>query len=126
MWPGAASIWTVDSQSSGASADGNGYSLNIGGSYRLNEAWRVGVAAGFYRQNLEAGNNDSDYKLNSYLATAFAQFQQNRWWADAALTGGKLDYDNLKRKFDLARVKVRRKATPMAISGPSAHAWAMT
>ncbi|MCE6979042.1 autotransporter domain-containing protein [Pseudomonas frederiksbergensis] len=91
----------VDSQSSGASADGSGYNLNIGGSYRLNEAWRVGVAAGFYRQNLEAGSNDSDYKLNSYLATAFAQFQQNRWWADAALTGGKLDYDNLERKFDL-------------------------
>ncbi|MFJ2466277.1 esterase EstP [Pseudomonas sp. NPDC087615] len=91
----------VDSQSSGASADGSGYNLNVGGSYRLNDAWRVGVAAGFYRQNLEAGHNDSDYKLNSYLATAFAQFQQNRWWADAALTGGKLDYDNLKRKFDL-------------------------
>jgi len=91
----------IDSQSSGASADGSGYNLNIGGSYRLNDAWRVGVAAGFYRQTLEAGSNDSDYKLNSYLATAFAQFQQNRWWADAALTGGKLDYDNLKRKFDL-------------------------
>ncbi|MBN3967506.1 autotransporter domain-containing protein [Pseudomonas gregormendelii] len=91
----------LDSQSSGASADGSGYNLNVGGSYRLNDAWRVGVAAGFYRQNLDAGNNDSDYKLNSYLATAFAQFQQNRWWADAALTAGKLDYDNLKRKFDL-------------------------
>ncbi|MBC3777337.1 esterase EstP [Pseudomonas sp. SWRI99] len=91
----------VDSQSSGASADGSGYNLNVGGSYRLNDAWRVGVAAGFYRQNLEAGHNDSDYKLNSYMGTAFAQFQQNRWWADAALTGGKLDYDNLKRKFDL-------------------------
>ncbi|MBC3209914.1 autotransporter domain-containing protein [Pseudomonas sp. SWRI111] len=91
----------VDSQSSGASADGSGYNLNVGGSYRVNDAWRVGVAAGFYRQNLEAGHNDSDYKLNSYMGTAFAQFQQNRWWADAALTGGKLDYDNLKRKFDL-------------------------
>ncbi|WP_237884617.1 esterase EstP [Pseudomonas sp. PGPR40] len=90
----------IDNQSSAASADGSGYNLNIGGSYRLNEAWRVGVAAGFYRQNLDAGSNDSDYKLNSYLATAFAQFQQNRWWADAALTGGKLDYDNLERKFD--------------------------
>ena len=45
-----------DSQSSGVSADGSGYNLNIGGSYRLNEAWRVGVAAGFYRQKLEAGD----------------------------------------------------------------------
>lgn len=91
----------IDSQSSAASADGSGYNLTVGGSYRLNDAWRVGLATGFYRQSLEAGNRDSDYKLNSYLGTAFAQFQQNRWWADAALTAGHLDYDNLKRKFDL-------------------------
>ncbi|AZC40363.1 esterase EstP [Pseudomonas chlororaphis] len=90
-----------DSQRSGASADGNGFNLNIGGSYRLNEAWRVGVLAGAYRQKLEAGGNDSDYKLNTYLGTAFVQYQQNRWWADAAATAGHLDYDNLKRKFDL-------------------------
>ncbi|WP_458736790.1 esterase EstP [Pseudomonas chlororaphis] len=90
-----------DSQRSGASADGNGFNLNIGGSYRLNEAWRVGVLAGAYRQKLEAGSNDSDYKLNTYLGTAFVQYQQNRWWADAAATAGHLDYDNLKRKFDL-------------------------
>jgi outer membrane lipase/esterase len=91
----------IDDQASSASADGNGYNLTVGGSYRLNDAWRVGVATGFYRQNLEAGDRDSDYTLNSYLGTAFAQSQQNRWWADAALTAGHLDYDNLKRKFAL-------------------------
>ena len=91
----------IDDQASSASADGNGYNLTVGGSYRLNDAWRVGLATGFYRQNLEAGDRDSDYKLNSYLGTAFAQYQQNRWWADAALTAGHLDYDNLKRKFAL-------------------------
>ncbi|WP_273828484.1 esterase EstP [Pseudomonas sp. SBT1-2] len=90
-----------DSQRSGASADGSGFNLNIGGSYRLDESWRVGVLAGAYRQKLEAGSNDSDYKLNTYLGTAFVQYQQNRWWADAAATAGHLDYDNLKRKFDL-------------------------
>jgi len=90
-----------DTQSSGASADGNGYNLNIGGSYRLDEAWRVGVAAGFYHQKLDAGQDDSEYKLNTYMGTAFAQYQQNRWWADAAMTAGHLDYDSLKRKFDL-------------------------
>ncbi len=90
-----------DDQNSSASGDGSGYNLNIGGSYRLNDEWRVGVAAGFYRQSLEAGASDSDYKLNSYLGTAFAQYQEDHWWADAALTGGKLDFDNLKRKFAL-------------------------
>jgi len=90
-----------DGQDSVTSADGNGYNLNIGGSYRLDDAWRVGVAAGFYNQKLEAGTNDSDYKLNTYLGTAFAQYQQNRIWADMALTAGHLDYDSLKRKFQL-------------------------
>lgn len=35
------------------------------------------------------------------MASAFVQYQENRWWADAALTGGYLDYDDLKRKFAL-------------------------
>ncbi|EGH18849.1 autotransporting lipase, partial [Pseudomonas savastanoi pv. glycinea str. race 4] len=41
--------------------------------YRFAENWRTGVVAGAYRQNLEAGPKDSDYKLNSYIATAFLQ-----------------------------------------------------
>ncbi|MCO2472525.1 autotransporter domain-containing protein, partial [Pseudomonas aeruginosa] len=90
-----------DSQDSAASGDGNGYNLTLGGSYRIDEAWRAGVAAGFYRQKLEAGAKDSDYRMNSYMASAFVQYQENRWWADAALTGGYLDYDDLKRKFAL-------------------------
>ncbi|VVN68249.1 esterase EstP [Pseudomonas fluorescens] len=91
----------IDEQNSAASADGSGYNLTLGGSYRLTETWRLGVATGFYRQDLEAGDRDSDYKLNSYLGTVFAQYQHHHWWADAALTGGHLDYDNLERKFAL-------------------------
>ena len=90
-----------DGQGSSASGDGSGYNLNVGGSYRLDDSWRVGVAAGLYRQTLEAGASDSDYKLNSYMGSAFAQYQHNHWWADASLTGGRLDFDSLKRKFAL-------------------------
>ncbi|MBK0058206.1 autotransporter domain-containing protein [Pseudomonas sp. S44] len=89
------------SQRSSASGDGRGYNLTLGGSYRLDDAWRVGLAAGVYRQKLEAGQQDSDYKLDSYLASAFAQFRENRWWADATLTAGQLDYSDLKRSFAL-------------------------
>ncbi|MBC3465629.1 esterase EstP [Pseudomonas sp. RW10S2] len=89
------------SQRSSASGDGRGYNLTLGGSYRLDDAWRVGLAAGVYRQKLEAGQQDSDYKLDSYLASAFAQFRQNRWWADTTLTAGHLDYSDLKRSFAL-------------------------
>jgi outer membrane lipase/esterase len=90
-----------DKQKRSASGEGSGENLNIGASYRLDDNWRAGVAAGLYRQTLEVGARDSDNKLNSYMATAFAQYQQNHWWADAALTGGKLDYVSLKRKFAL-------------------------
>ncbi|RMR18434.1 Autotransporting lipase [Pseudomonas amygdali pv. ulmi] len=90
-----------DAQDSSADADGRGYNLTIGGSYRFAENWRTGVVAGAYRQNLEAGQRDSDYKLNSYIATAFLQYQANHWWGDLAVSGGKLDYENAERKFAL-------------------------
>ncbi|WP_321838136.1 esterase EstP [Pseudomonas kulmbachensis] len=89
----------IDEQDTSVSADGRGYNVNIGTSYRADENWRFGVAGGFYRQHLEAGANESDYKLNSYLGSVFAQYQHNHWWGDAALTLGRLDYDSLKRKF---------------------------
>ncbi len=82
-------------------ADGDGYSLNVGGSYRLNDVWRVGLAAGFYEQDMEAGDADSEYDLRSYLATGFAQYQQNGWWGELVASVGYLDYDDIKRQFNL-------------------------
>ncbi|MEE4575694.1 esterase EstP [Pseudomonas alliivorans] len=91
----------IDAQDTSANADGKGYNLTIGTSYRFAENWRTGVVAGAYRQNLEAGPRDSDYKLNSYIATAFLQYQANHWWGDLAASGGKLDYESAERKFAL-------------------------
>ncbi len=90
-----------DEQDNSVAGDGNGYSLNLGGSYRLDDAWRVGAALGFYEQGLDVGAADSDYDLRSYLATAFAQYQQNRWWADLGVSLGSLDYNNLERTLNL-------------------------
>jgi len=90
-----------DAQDNSANADGHGYNVTVGGSYRFAENWRAGMVAGAYRQNLDAGERDSDYKLNSYLATAFVQYQANHLWADLAASGGHLDYENAERKFAL-------------------------
>jgi outer membrane lipase/esterase len=90
-----------DEQHGSANADSHGLNLTLGGSYRLTEAWRLGLAGGYYRQRMEAGGADSDYRLNSYLATAFAQYQQGRVWADLSASVGKLSFDSLKRTFDL-------------------------
>ena len=96
----------IDSQGADmGSADGNGYSFNLGTSLRLDEAWRVGAAVGYYQQQLDAGQANSDYDMDSYIGSVFAQYQQNRFWGDLAFSGGSLDYDNLKRKFYLGDVK---------------------
>ena len=96
----------IDSQGAGmGSADGNGYSFNLGTSLRLDESWRVGAAVGYYQQQLDAGEANSDYDMDSYMGSVFAQYQQNRFWGDVSLSGGSLDYDNLKRKFYLGQVK---------------------
>ncbi|MBF7728563.1 autotransporter outer membrane beta-barrel domain-containing protein [Pseudomonas sp. N040] len=96
----------IDSQGADmGSADGNGYSFNLGTSLRLDEAWRIGAAVGYYQQDLDAGEASSDYSMDSYLGSLFAQYQQNRWWGDLSVSGGNLDYDDLKRKFYLGQVK---------------------
>lgn len=90
-----------DAQDNSADAEGHGYNLTLGGSYRFADHWRTGLVAGAYRQNLEAGPQDSDYKLNGYIATVFLQYQANHWWGDLAASGGRLDYENAERKFAL-------------------------
>ncbi|MFJ4143511.1 esterase EstP [Pseudomonas sp. NPDC089734] len=90
-----------DAQDTSADADGRGYNLTLGGSYRFAEHWRTGLVAGVYRQRLEAGAQDSEYRLNSYIATVFVQYQANHWWGDLAASGGHLDYDKAERTFAL-------------------------
>ncbi|WP_439860661.1 autotransporter domain-containing protein [Pseudomonas sp. MBLB4136] len=84
-----------------ASGDSHGLGLNLGGSYRLDDNWRLGLALGLQEQSLEAGEADSEYDLSSYLLSAFAQYQNGRAWADTSLSLGHLDYGDLNRQFAL-------------------------
>jgi outer membrane lipase/esterase len=43
-----------------ADGDSRGMGLNLGGSYRLSEQWRLGLALGLQEQRLEAGEADSE------------------------------------------------------------------
>ncbi len=126
MWIPARGGLDVDDQRSTAGGDGNGYSLDLGGSYRLSEEWRLGVAAGVARQHLEPGEGDSDYRLNSYLLSAFAQYQGERLWGDLTATGGRLDYDDLSRRFALGPTTRSEQGVPTAICAPSRRAWGTT
>ena len=80
--------------------DSDGLGLTVGGSYRLNPNWRLGLALALQHQQLDS-ESDSEYDLGSYLLSAFAQFQQERLWADASFSLGMLDYSDLNRQFAL-------------------------
>ena len=80
--------------------DSDGLGLNLGGSYRLHENWRLGLALGLQHQQLDS-DSDSQYDLSSYLLSAFAQYQQGRLWADTSVSLGMLDYGDLDRQFAL-------------------------
>ena len=57
-------------------ADGDTYGVELGGSYRFDANWRFGAAFGAFRQELEAGERDSDYQLDTYLASAFGEYRR--------------------------------------------------
>lgn len=110
----------IDAQSSGAKADGRGYNLTVGGSYRLAEHWRTGLVAGAYRQSLDAGQQDSHYRLNSYIASAFVQYQASHVWGDLTASAGQLDYDRAERQFALGASKGQEKGDT------DGHLWAFS
>jgi len=81
--------------------DGHGLSLSLGATHRLSEAWLAGISLGLAENSLELGRSDSDYDMRSYLATAFARYEQHRLFADFSLSAGYLDYHDLQRTFAL-------------------------
>lgn len=86
---------------SSAEGDAQGKALSLGGSYRLDQNWRLGVALELQDQELQLGPRDSEYGLRSYLASAFAQYEDGQLWGDVMLSGGYLDYHDLERRFAL-------------------------
>lgn len=81
--------------------DGDSPTLAIGATNRLSDNWLAGLSLGLAQNSLTLGDADSDYDMRSYLATAFASFQQDRLFADFSASVGYLDYDSLDRSFAL-------------------------
>ncbi|MCQ4313254.1 autotransporter domain-containing protein [Pseudomonas stutzeri] len=81
--------------------DGDNPTLAIGATNRVSDNWLAGLSLGLGQNSLTLGEGDSDYDMRSYLATAFASFQQERLFADFSVSAGYLDYDDLERTFAL-------------------------
>ncbi|WP_068824744.1 autotransporter domain-containing SGNH/GDSL hydrolase family protein [Pseudomonas sp. BMS12] len=98
---GGVSRADFDAADTSAEGDGDGKTLSMGSSYRLDEHWRLGVALELQDQDLQLGPRDSEYGLRSYLASAFAQYDDGQLWGDVMLSTGYLDYHDLERRFAL-------------------------
>lgn len=81
--------------------DGDSSTLAIGVTNRVNDGWLAGLSLGLAQNTLSLGEGDSDYDMRSYLASAFASYQQDRFFVDFNVSAGYLDYDDLKRTFAL-------------------------
>jgi len=81
--------------------DGDSPTLAIGLSNRVSEHWLAGLSLGLAQNSLSLGAGDSDYDMRSYLTSAFASYQQDRFFADLNASAGYLDYDSLDRTFSL-------------------------
>jgi len=81
--------------------DGDSPTLAIGMTNRVSEHWLAGLSLGLAQNSLSLGEGDSDFDMRSYLATAFASYQQDRFFADLNASAGYLDYDSLDRNFSL-------------------------
>ncbi|EIK51325.1 esterase EstA [Stutzerimonas stutzeri TS44] len=83
------------------SGDGDSQSLSLNLSHRLSEQWLAGLSLAVGENGINLGAGESDYDMHSYLATAFARYEQDRLFADFTLSGGHLDYHDLQRRFAL-------------------------
>ena len=98
-------------------ADNDGLGITLGSSYRLTDAWRWGFSLGLQDQRLETPSHSS-YKLDAYLLSTFLQFQRSRFWADAGLSYGQLEYRDLERNFALGiSERVEKGDTEGAVGG---------
>lgn len=101
--------------------DGDSPTLAIGMTNRVSEHWLAGLSLGLAQTSLSLGEGDSDYDMRSYLASAFASYQQDRFFADLYASAGYLDYDSLDRTFSLGMAeRVEKGSTEGVLWGVSA------
>ena len=81
--------------------------LAFGVNYRLSEQWYLGGQLAGGSSDLELNASDSRYDLDSMGASVFAGYRAGRWFADAILSYGDLDYDQLRRRFELGASNLR-------------------
>ncbi len=103
----------------GASSDSADLTLGLVRS--LGNGWQWGVAVGAQSSSLEVSGEGSGFDTRGLLASGFVGYRCHRWFADAALTAGKTDVENIDRVFSIGSSQTRRER-----GETEAEVWALT
>ena len=80
---------------------------NVGVSFRPAESWYIGAQLGRADNEMDFGASASRYEMQSLDITLLGGFHSGPWFAEGAISYSDLDYDELKRSFNLGPVMRR-------------------
>nr|WP_255263533.1 autotransporter-associated beta strand repeat-containing protein [Pseudomonas aegrilactucae] len=125
-WARALGTWgDMDGNSNSARLDRNLEGFLLGVDRSLDDAWRVGVAAGYTRSDLDAKQRRSDASIDSYHLATYLSYQLE---AFSARMGAAYSWHNIESKRDVTigtyddRLKAKYKARTAQVFGEVAYA----
>jgi len=125
-WAQALGTWgKMDGNSNSASIDRNVQGFLLGVDRSLNSDWRVGVAAGYTRSDLDASGRRSDASIDSYHLATYLGYQLD---AFSARVGAAYSWHDIESKRDVAigsyddRLKAKYKARTAQVFGEVSYA----
>ena len=82
--------------------------LTIGGSLGLGGGWFAGGALGSQQGDADIG--DSSFESSGLMGSLFAGYRCEGWFADAVLSAGETDLDDIERVFEVGTWQLRRES----------------
>lgn len=80
---------------------------NVGVNFRPADSWYVGAQVGRGDNELDFGSSSSRYEMDSLNFTVLGGYHSGPWFFEGAISYSDLDYDELKRSFNLGPVLKR-------------------
>jgi outer membrane lipase/esterase len=120
-WNRPAQPWRVFASVQGASVDAeegaatpgassDSADLTLGVVRAFGNGWQIGASVGAQSSELDVSGEGSGFDTAGLLASAFVGWRCDRWFADAVLTAGKVDIENIERVFSIGQSQQRRES----------------
>ena len=92
----------------GASSDA--VDLTIGASVGVGNGWFLGAALGSQQGEADIDAAGGGFDSSGLVASLFAGYRCGAWFADAVLSAGRSELDDIERVFDIGSVQRRRES----------------